>query len=278
MNKSIIVFGDEFIDIRRQYFFKKVTDDLSPVYKMFKEEKTSGGAGNIYRKLKNFLPSTKISCNTICREVKNIISLDHIIPIIFRLDEPCLKTTKVSDSNTFENMDYEFVAISDYDKDNFSDDYYQELIDVLKDKGSTVFVNTVRYRECFKNADYIQTNWSEYKKSKQFLYDYENTLIVSQGDKGLTYFPNLSKNLPSKTFKAYDVHGMEYKDTDGAGDVLFASFIAGMFMHGDPIKSLEVATKHAALSIKTHGTFTDFEYDISEEVSFYEIITSQNIN
>lgn len=149
-----------------------------------------------------------------------------------------------------EDLDFDAVVISDYNKGFITYDIAKQICTKYSDK--KIFVDTKKIDlTCFENS-FIKVNESEYnsiiKKPKN------SKFIVTLGNRGAMFNEKIYPT--NEEIEVYDVCG--------AGDV-FLSALAICYLNTDNIEhSIQVANNAAAISVTKPGTYVLQEEDIKK--------------
>jgi D-beta-D-heptose 7-phosphate kinase/D-beta-D-heptose 1-phosphate adenosyltransferase len=240
---KILLIGDSCID---EYHYGS-TDRISPEAPVpvfqYKNTKTNPGmAANVRQNLLAF----NCDVDFITNEEKIVKSRyidyrsgQHLI----RVD----KENKVQSCNkTFENLNYDAVVISDYDKGFVTEELIINIRNLFQ---GPIFVDTKKlYLDKFEGC-ILKINTLEYNRAKTFCSD----LIVTQGKKGATY---KGKNYPAPVVEVHDVCG--------AGDT-FLSVLAYSYLNCKNIEqSIMHANNAAALSVQHSGVYVLTQEDLKQ--------------
>lgn len=148
--------------------------------------------------------------------------------------------------SNFENLEYDAVVISDYDKGFITEEL---IVDVRKKFKGPIFVDTKKvYLDKFEGC-ICKINTLEHERAKTFCTD----LIVTRGKQGATY--------KGKTFSAPIV---EVHDVCGAGDTFLSALSYYYLEFNDVEKAIEKANRAAAISVQHSGVYVLTDADIQK--------------
>lgn len=163
------------------------------------------------------------------------------------------------------NIKFNFIVMSDYGKGFFKENNIKTLIDFAKKKKIPSLIDprkNFNNYEFYKGVDYITPNMNELNcifpgiknndfevenacKNLKKKYNFKN-IIVTRGDKGITFFNQKPIHIRSKKVEVFDV--------SGAGDTFIATFAYCISNKINLVKSLKVATNCATHVVSLRGT------------------------
>jgi len=240
-NYKILLIGDSCTD---EYHYGS-TDRISPEAPVpvfqYKNTKTNPGmAANVNENLLAF------GCNVEFVTNKEQITKSRYID--YRSGQHLIRVDKEETVNpcnvNFDNLDYDAIVISDYNKGFVTEDLIISLRNRFK---GTIFVDTKKvYLDKFEGC-ILKINSLEYSRAKTFCSD----LIVTKGKNGAEYKGN-----------TYSAPIVEVHDVCGAGDT-FLSVLVYSYLNCNNIgQAIMHANNAAALSVQHSGVYVLNEEDI----------------
>lgn len=235
---KILLIGDNCIDVYQYGTVERISPEAPvPIFKYSHQESKSGMAGNVLLNLKNlgckvkFISSKKSCIKTRLIDLKSkqqLLRIDNDI-----VADP-LKIENI------KNFNYDAIVISDYNKGFIS----YELIEKIRDNyAGPIFLDTKKENlNRFCNI-YVKINEKEYLNAK----NYNDSLIVTLGNKGAKYKTNIEKY--------YTTPNVEVADVCGAGDTFLAALTYKWLKCKSIDESIEFANKAAAVTVQHIGNY-----------------------
>lgn len=238
---KILVIGESCKDVFVYCDAKRLAPDVPvPVLNIIRQTENPGMAANVFRLLEKMQPN---SSTLLSNENWNSITKTRFVDEksnhhFVRVDSPHVFSPV--DLKLDLLKDYEFVAISDYNKGFLS----EETIQLICENHPNVFIDTKKpVKDFAKRAKYIKINDFEYNNSKPFLTpELESKIIHTSGENGC-YFGG----------KHYPVNKVEVKDVSGAGDSFFAALILSYGIKMDIDYAIKFANSVASETVKHRG-------------------------
>lgn len=175
---------------------------------------------------------------------------EHTNSLLLRVDSND-KVSKISKeiinsiiNNTYDNITYDAIIISDYCKGFLS----EEDIFEISINNSNVFLDTKKILgEWCKNVSFIKVNHFEYGRTihtiKEIgIYD---KMIITRSDEGCEYRNEI-----------YPVEKVNIKDLSGAGDTFISALVCEYCNSKNAIKAIKYAQKCATIVVQKKGVCT----------------------
>ena len=238
---NILLIGDSCLDVYHYGKCEKISPE-APVLVLKKEssEMIDGMAGNVKNNLEAFCNRVFFYTNT--EEIlKNRYIETRYNQHLLRVDEGETISLKPLDVNSInDNIKYDALVISDYNKGFVTSQVSQHLCDKYKD--IPIFVDSKkRDLSCFSNC-FVKINKKEHKNITKFG---KNTkIIVTLGSDGAMY---MDENYSTKEVDVFDV--------SGAGDVFLSAMASSYLRLDDIVKSINIANICASYSVSKLGTY-----------------------
>lgn len=247
---KVLVIGDSCVD-KFIYgdVFRIAPEAPVPIFNPTSTKENKGMAGNVYQ---NIL-SIGAKCHLITNEeviMKIRYVDDRTGQILLRVDEnDKVKNLKPSilnqiKNNTFQNVTYDGIIISDYNKGFLT----ESDIDFLCKNNTNVFMDTKkRLDKWCVDSSYIKINHVEYEHTKYNLSDLgiENKLIITLSDKGCKFKD-----------KIFPVEKVQIKDVSGAGDTFISGLVLEYLRTQNIEKSINFGQKCATIVVQKKGVCT----------------------
>jgi D-glycero-beta-D-manno-heptose-7-phosphate kinase len=242
MNK-ILLIGDSCIDIFIYGDCYRLNPEaptavLSETYRV----KNDGMAANVFNNLK----SLGLEADFITQE-ETIVKTRYIDEksnyILLRIDND-QNTTPIQNLDKINFFQYDLVIVSDYNKGFLSDDI---LIHIFN-RSKVSFIDTKKpIGDWITNVSFVKINEAEFKNPKNdmdFLSRrYGNKIIVTLGDKGVSYNGNIYP--PPREIMVRDVVG--------AGDSFLASLAGHYLLHSNIEEAIKFANLCAGQVVSKKG-------------------------
>ncbi len=240
IKKKILVIGESCRDIFVYCKAERLAPDLPiPVLAIVEQRDNPGMAKNVERNIKNIMSGCDIFTNDGWKNVTKTRYMHHNSNHAFvRVDtDHRIKRIDVKKIP----LDYEIIAISDYNKGFLSEDD----IKYICEHHSNVFMDTKKILgDWALKAKYIKINNYEFERSKPYISKKINDkIIITKGDQGAFF---MDKLYPVKD-------KIEVKDTSGAGDSFFAALLVNYTETKDIEKAIIFANKCASEVVKHRG-------------------------
>jgi len=237
--KKILIIGESCKDIFVYCDADRIAPDLPiPVLSIFEQKDNPGMAKNVELNIRNITDSCDIVTNDNWEDVTKTrymhrgsnhafvrVDTDHNIKRIDIKDIP---------------LDYDIVAISDYNKGFLSEEDIQHICN----NHSNVFIDTKKVLgDWASKAKFIKINNYEYERSKDIIpKELEDKIICTKGDQGAEF-----------RGKVYPVEKVEVKDASGAGDSFFAALLVKYLETKDIEESIKFANERASDVVQHKG-------------------------
>jgi D-beta-D-heptose 7-phosphate kinase/D-beta-D-heptose 1-phosphate adenosyltransferase len=232
---KILVVGDSCIDNFTYGSVVRLAPEAPvPVFNPTQTTSNNGMAGNVVNNLKSIgVEVFLITNNEVISKTRYVDERTNQILIridendrISRIDQKVLKKIV---NNQYNDVTYDSIIISDYDKGFLT----EEDIQFICINNKNIFIDTKKILDewCI-NADFIKINHVEYEHTKFNInnLDLEKKLIITLSDKGCKYQD-----------KIFTVSKVQIKDVSGAGD----TFISGLVAEYVRTKNIEMSIKFA---------------------------------
>jgi len=295
----ILVVGDIILDT---YLFGKVErvspEAPVPILEVEGEEFRLGGAANVAKNLSSLGVNT-ILCGVVGKDshaniIKSLLKEEGIKACLVEDERPTTRKTRVVSRNQqLLRIDWESkervrgetlkallgfiseeevhgVVVSDYAKGVVT----KELMSFLRDRFTFVAVDPRPVNKyLYKGVSLVTPNEKELKamtgegeveelgkKLKEELS--LDSLVVTQGEKGMTLFREEVRHFPARARKVYDV--------TGAGDTVIASLTAFVLAGASWDEACELANLAAGIVVGEFGTASVSPDRLLEELIFYK--------
>jgi D-beta-D-heptose 7-phosphate kinase/D-beta-D-heptose 1-phosphate adenosyltransferase len=232
---KILVVGDSCIDNFTYGSVVRLAPEAPvPVFNPTQTTSNNGMAGNVVNNLKSIgVEVFLITNDEVIIKTRYVDERTNQILIridendkISRIDQEILKKIV---NNQYNDVTYDSIIISDYDKGFLT----EEDIQFICINNKNIFIDTKKILDewCI-NADFIKINHVEYEHTKFNInnLDLEKKLIITLSDKGCKYQD-----------KIFTVPKVQIKDVSGAGD----TFISGLVAEYVRTKNIEMSIKFA---------------------------------
>ncbi|MFW5847612.1 MAG: bifunctional heptose 7-phosphate kinase/heptose 1-phosphate adenyltransferase [bacterium] len=254
MAKPILVIGDICLDEYRYGLCRRICPEAPvPVFEPVQIQRSYGMAHNVYNNIKSLggnvlleqIPTTNIPTKT--RFVDQVSN-----QILLRVDEnDRLERIKGLDKQKWEL--YSAVVISDYNKGYL----HEEDIEYISKKHPITFMDTKKKISGIggwaSNIKFIKINEKEYNENINNLEFFDNTLIVTLGDKGANI-----------RIHNYDINEFEWfhvpletehavRDLSGAGDTFLAGLVVHYMKNYKTFNAVKFANKAASYAVSKKG-------------------------
>jgi D-beta-D-heptose 7-phosphate kinase/D-beta-D-heptose 1-phosphate adenosyltransferase len=238
--KKILIVGESCRDIFVYCEANRLCPDIPvPALSISHQTENPGMAKNVERNVRNIFDGCDIVTNNNWKNVTKTrymhlnsnhmfirIDTDHTIP---RID-----VKKVP-------LDYDIIAISDYNKGFLT----EEDIQFLCENHDNVFIDTKRVLgDWAAKAKFIKINNYEYERSKNSITKMlSDKIIYTKGELGAVF---RGKIYPVK-------ESVEVKDVSGAGDSFFAALLVKYAETGDIEEAIHFANECASKVVQQKG-------------------------
>ncbi len=239
---KILLIGDVCID---EYKYGNVTrispEAPVPVFVPDTHILKDGMAGNVKNNLESLGCKVTLKSNTdsegkISKKTRYIDkkSKQHIV----RIDED--RQTQALEISAFDNLDYNAIVISDYDKGAVSYDLIEWL---RKQYSGPIFIDTkktdlARFEGCYIKINKLERRQAHTLPSSKYV-------IVTHGDNGAIYDEEHYSGI-----KAGDV-----TDVCGAGDTFLAALAYKFIETNDIRTAIKFANKAASITVQHLGVY-----------------------
>ncbi len=238
--KKILVIGESCRDIFVYCKANRLCPDIPvPALSIVNQAENPGMAMNVKRNIASIFDNCDIVTNDAWESVTKTrymhldsnhmfirVDTDHTIP---RID-----IKKVP-------LDYDIIAISDYNKGFLTEDDMQYLCE----HHANVFIDTKKILgEWANKVKFVKINNFEYERSKDFIpKELENKIIYTKGELGAHFN---GKDYPVR-------EQVEVKDVSGAGDSFFAALLVRYAETEDIKKAIDFANECASEAVQHKG-------------------------
>lgn len=239
--KKILVIGESCRDIFVYCHAERLCPDIPvPALRVIGSSENPGMAKNVERNIKNIYKHCDLLTNDNWSEVTKTRYMHQNSNHMFIRVDTDHKMKRINIKKV--SLDYDIVAISDYNKGFLTEDD----IEYICENHKCVFIDTKKILGPWaERAKYIKINNYEYEHSRPQIAASKilpEKIITTKGDLGCTF-----------KGKVYPVDKVEVKDTSGAGDSFFAALLVKYAETGDIKKSIIFANKCASEVVKHKG-------------------------
>ena len=247
---KILVIGDSCIDIFTYGdTLRLAPEGPAPVFNPLSSKSNGGMALNVSSNI-----SAIGALNTLITQDQEITKTRYIDErtntLLLRIDAND-KTSQISSEllksiteNSYENVHYDAIVISDYCKGFLS----EEDIEFIASNNSNVFLDTKKILgEWCKPVTFIKINHTEFDRTKHtidVLGLYEK-MIITRSDEGCEY-----------NYKLYPVEKVNIKDVSGAGDTFVSGLVCEFIRTKDIILAIKFAQECATKVVQKKGVCT----------------------
>ncbi len=239
--KKILVVGESCKDVFVYCHAQRLAPDLPiPILDVIDESENPGMAANVERNIKNIYPHCDLATNDGWESVTKTRYMHGKTNHAFiRIDSK--HPIAAADIHALPLVDYDIVAISDYNKGYLSEDD----IEYICKNHSCVFIDTKKVLGPWVDeATFIKINDFEYERSKATITPVLATKIIrTEGENGAffndTHYPVSEK--------------VEVQDTSGAGDSFFAALVVRYAETGSINEAIEFANDCARRAVAQRG-------------------------
>ncbi len=256
---KVLLIGDSCVDVYHYGICERISPEAAvPIMKELRTEIMPGMSANVEANLTAF--GLKVDHITNEKKIQKHRFIDerynqHLLrydtgeqnllePLNLNELSACFRSFKLD-----PNKHYDAVIISDYNKGFLTEDACKRICAQFKEV--PVFVDTKKNNlTCFSNC-VIKINEKEYKNIKENPVDSE--FVVTLGDRGASYKEKIFQTDPIEVF-----------DVCGAGDVFLAALVHGFLNTNSVEQSINIANKHASLSVSKMGTYVLTKEDIDD--------------
>lgn len=247
---NILIIGDSCTDVFTYgHVLRLAPEGPAPVFNPTKNKSNGGMASNVHANIKAIgAKSTLVTQNEKITKTRFIDERTNTL--LMRLDSND-QASKIPydilnsiNNNTFNNIKYEAIIVSDYCKGFLSEDDIKNIAS----KNKNIFLDTKKILgDWCKNVDYIKINHTEYDRTKHTiahlnLYD---KMIITRSDEGCEHKSVL-----------YPVQKVIIKDVSGAGDTFLAGLVTEYCYSNDIIKAIHFAQECATKVVQKKGVCT----------------------
>jgi bifunctional ADP-heptose synthase (sugar kinase/adenylyltransferase) len=247
---NVLVIGDSCEDIFQYGNIKRLCPEAPvPVFNPTTKKTNPGMASNVVANLKALGLNVSIITNK--EQIKKTRMIDERTnQMIVRIDDNdftnriSTSTTDSVKNNTYDNIKYDAIIISDYDKGFLE----EEDIDKISKSNMNVFIDTKKLLgDWCLNSSYIKINNIEFEHTEYTIknLNIQNKLIVTYRDKGARYLDQW-----------FPVEKVEIKDVSGAGDTFLSGLVAEYLLTKDIRKSIVFAQQCATEVVQKPGVST----------------------
>ena len=289
-NKKVLVIGDAMLDHYITINPRKISSEYPGIIFDYNNDYYRlGGASNVANNISNFNVEVDLLCVIGNDNFKNIfykelnssgINTDFVIEDnsyktiikerycssdykqIMRVD---YEKTNIDNHNTFYDYlerafknRYDLVIISDYRKGVITNDFYEKIISLAKEKKIKVVCDPkdgeVKYKDLFiLKPNKIESDLLFGNKNDSEIISYMNennieNIIITLGDKGL-------KLLNKNNVYLVPIVKNEVFDVTGAGDTVLSFLVLGYLAGMDIKDSCNLANKAGSIKVGNFGTY-----------------------
>ena len=241
--KKILVIGESCKDIFVYCKAERLAPDVPiPVLAIVEQTENPGMAKNLERNIRCLTDDSDIFTNknweTVTKTRYMHANSNHAF---IRVDTD--HRIKRADIKKAPLDNYEFIAISDYNKGFLTEADIKHICE----RHPNVFIDTKKVLgDWVARAKYIKINNFEYERSKDFISGkLRLKIICTKGDMGCTF-----------RGKIYPVKKVEVKDVSGAGDSFFAALVVKYIETKDIEKAIKFANECASEVVQHKGVTT----------------------
>jgi D-beta-D-heptose 7-phosphate kinase/D-beta-D-heptose 1-phosphate adenosyltransferase len=247
---KILVIGDSCVDIFTYGdTLRLAPEGPAPVFNPIKSKNNGGMALNVSNNI-----SAIGAFNTLITQSQEITKTRYIDErtntLLLRIDAND-KTAQISNellknitNNSYENVCYDAIVISDYCKGFLS----EEDIEFIASNNSNVFLDTQKILgEWCKSVTFIKINHTEFDRTKHTIDAlglYEK-MIITRSDEGCEYNSVI-----------YPVEKVNIKDVSGAGDTFVSGLVCEFIRTKDIILAIKFAQECATKVVQKKGVCT----------------------
>ena len=247
---KILVVGDSCIDNFTYGSVVRLAPEAPvPVFNPTQTTSNNGMAGNVVNNLKSIgVEVFLITNDEVISKTRYVDERTNQILIridendkISRIDQEILKKIV---NNQYNDVTYDSIIISDYDKGFLT----EEDIQFICINNKNIFIDTKKILDewCI-NADFIKINHVEYEHTKFNInnLDLEKKLIITLSDKGCKYQD-----------KIFTVPKVQIKDVSGAGDTFISGLVCEYVRTSDITEAILFAQACATKVVQKKGVCT----------------------
>ncbi len=285
--KRVLVIGDAFADVYRDYSFKKECPDAAGVnsYYQTSKEVRAGGAANVALNIAALAPNALVDLiavldNDLAWLIKSTsqsrvdlqrcvlsetlrkerISLDGIFSV--RLDTALTSAKYDTDLLARKLREYlrcttpDAIVISDYASGAIS----EEVLEIVRPYLDICFVDTkLTNLSVFDGCAVIKLNrdeWTRVVMNEPAPEKFCRALIVTQGAEGAKLFVRHSYDDGRSVTHSLSVRALPVSAVDvcGCGDTFLAGLVASSLRNSDPFTAMQFANAAAATVVSTRRT------------------------
>ena len=239
---NVLLIGDSCIDIYQFGNVNRISPEAPvPIFKPTDSVEKFGMASNVKTNLErlgvnvtSILPKEKsIKTRLIdAASCQQILRMDHDV-----IAEPII---------SIDNLDYDVIIISDYEKGYISNDTIMCILDTAT---CPVFLDTKKTDVTNYSKAFIKINELEYESLKEKT----DNIIITRSSKGVIY-NNIEYNVPS----------IPVNDVTGAGDTFISTLAVVYGITNDMGLAIEHAIKASSITVKELGVYAPSLEEIYE--------------
>lgn len=231
---KILLIGDNCTDVYQYGVVDRISPEAPvPVFQFVNEEQRPGMAGNVQENL--LVLGCAVDFITGNTSIKTRLIDTRSKQQIVRIDQDMISATVTLPNN----IDYDAVVISDYNKGSVSYELLEEIIATAK---CPVFIDTKKTDLARLQGAWVKINELEYSKIKS-----ECTgLIVTRGSKGASI---IHHNIE------YGAPKVEVVDVTGAGDTFLSALVYGYLEEGSMPTAIKFAIQAGAVTVQQMGVY-----------------------
>ena len=232
---KILLIGDNCTDVYQYGVVDRISPEAPvPVFQFVREEQRPGMAGNVQENL--LVLGCTVDFITGNSSIKTRLIDTRSKQQIVRIDQDIISTAVTLPNN----IDYDAVVISDYNKGTVSYELMEEIIATAK---CPVFVDTKKTDLARLQGAWVKINELEYSKIKSEC----SGLIITLGSEGAKVTAPYSINVPAIA--------VEVADVTGAGDTFLAALVYGYLEEGSMPTAIKFATQASAVTVQHMGVY-----------------------
>lgn len=249
-NINILVIGDSCVDKFTYGSVHRLCPEAPvPIFNPLHTIENEGMAGNVHRNIMAIGGNSKLITNDEMI-IKTRLVDDRSGQILIRIDENDVvkriekSLMKSIVNNYFENVFYDAIIISDYNKGFLCE---EDILEITTNNNN-VFVDTKKVLDVWcANASFIKINHVEFEHTKYNLknLDLEKKLIITLSKEGCRYMDTI-----------FPVENVKIKDVSGAGDTFISGLVLEYVSSKDIKNSINFAQSCATIVVQKKGVCT----------------------
>lgn len=256
MNHRFLVIGERCQDIFIYGSAKRLSPEAPvPVFVPQRTINNEGMAKNVYHNLIALIDKgdEEVSISASINSAEKIRYVDEKTNHYFlRVDNGDNAYDRIQFDEILLDMidSADTIIISDYNKGFLKEEDILKICHNARTK-ATIFLDSKKIltKGILQWVDYVKMNEKEYEINEEniglVLYEYENKIIITQGNKGASYKDIL-----------YETDSVVTMDVSGAGDTFMASLAYKYSMSYDIVDSIKFANQMSSEVVKKRGVST----------------------